>query len=147
MKDKTKTVTVTNPDKNSTDHIADYFGALEILDSFDKGMLETQNGNIDNREITYEDCKKVIDNLPFRENSTLFGVEREHGLQSIIRNIYQSFGGEYLYKTVEEKSANLLYYIIKNHVFIDGNKRIAAALFIYFLDFYGILYNNRKTNN
>ncbi len=138
---------VTNPDKNSTDHIANYIGALEILDNFDKGNIETQEGNIDNREITYEDCKKVIDNLPFKKDSTLFGVEREYGLQSAIRNIYQSFGGEYLYKTVEEKIANLLYYIIKNHVFIDGNKRIAAALFIYFLDFYGILYNNRNTNN
>ena len=66
------------------------------------------------------------------------------GLQSIINNIYQSFDGEDVYKTIEEKGANFLYLITKNHTFIDGNKRIAATLFIYFLNFYNILYKNHE---
>ena len=72
----------------------------------------------------------------------MFAVERGKGLESIIGNIYQSFGGQDIYKSIEEKSANFLYLIVKNHVFTDGNKRIAATLFIYFLNFYDILYKN-----
>lgn len=73
----------------------------------------------------------------------MFAVERNKGFESIINNIYQSFSGED-YKSVEEKGANLLYLIVKNHTFIDGNKRIAAILFIYFLNFYDILYKDNK---
>ena len=65
-------------------------------------------------------------------------------MRGIIGNIYQSFNGEDVYKSIEEKAANFLYLIVKNHVFIDGNKRIAATLFIYFLNFYGMLYKNNK---
>jgi len=82
--------------------------------------------------------------LKFNEKSNLFAVERDRGLEAIIGNIYQSFDGEYIYKSVEEKSANFLYLIVKNHVFVDGNKRIAATLFIYFLEFYNILYKDNK---
>ena len=64
------------------------------------------------------------------EKSEIFGIERDNGLESIINNIYQSFGGQDVYKSIEEKSANFLYLVVKNHVFIDGNKRIAATLFI-----------------
>lgn len=71
-------------------------------------------------------------------------MERNNGLESIINNIYQSFSGKDLYYSIEEKAANFLYLIIKNHTFIDGNKRIAATLFIYFLDFKNILYKNNK---
>ena len=71
-------------------------------------------------------------------------MERNNGLESIINNIYQSFSGKDLYYSIEEKAANFLYLIIKNHTFIDGNKRIAATLFIYFLDFNNILYKNNK---
>lgn len=74
----------------------------------------------------------------------MFALERDRGLESIIGNIYQSFDGEDVYKTIEEKAANFLYLITKNHTFIDGNKRIAATLFIYFLEFYGMLYVNGK---
>ena len=74
----------------------------------------------------------------------MFALERDNGLASIINNIYQSFDGKDLYPTVEEKAANFLYLITKNHTFIDGNKRIAATLFIYFLNFYNILYKENE---
>ncbi len=85
---------------------------------------------------------EVIDKLRFKEKSSLFAVERDKGLESIICNIYQSFAGQDIYKSIEEKGVNFLYLIVKNHVFADGNKRIAATLFIYFLNFYGILYKD-----
>lgn len=87
---------------------------------------------------------EVINKLRFNNDSKLFALERNDGLKSIIGNIYQSFDGKDVYQTVEEKAANLLYLITKNHIFIDGNKRIAATLFIYFLNFYGILYRDDK---
>ena len=86
----------------------------------------------------------IIGKLKFNSDSDLFALERNKGLKSIIDNIYQSFDGKDVYQSVEEKAANFLYLIIKNHTFIDGNKRIAATLFIYFLDYYNILYNNDK---
>ena len=73
-----------------------------------------------------------------------FGVERDNGLDSIIKNIYQSFDRKSIYESIQEKAANFLYLIVKNHVFVDGNKRIAATLFIYFLNYYDILYKNEK---
>ena len=86
----------------------------------------------------------IIDKMKFKENSDLFALERDKGLEGIIGTVYQTYNAKDLYKTVEEKSANFLYLIVKNHVFIDGNKRIAAVLFIYFLNFYNILYQNKK---
>ena len=86
----------------------------------------------------------IINKLRFNEESDIFAIERDKGLQAIIGNIYQTFNGKDVYKSIEEKASNFLYMIVKNHVFIDGNKRIAATLFIYFLDFYNILYKNNK---
>ena len=85
----------------------------------------------------------IIDKLKFNSNSNLFALERNEGLKAIIGAIYQSFNGNDLYQTVQEKAANFLYLVTKNHTFIDGNKRIAATLFIYFLEFYNILYNEK----
>ena len=84
----------------------------------------------------------IINTLRFNEESDLFALERNNGLSSIIDNIYQTFDNTEVYKSIEEKAANFLYLIIKNHVFIDGNKRIAATLFIYFLNYYNILFKN-----
>ena len=86
----------------------------------------------------------IINKLRFTNDSNLFALERNKGLESIIGSIYQSFDNQDVYKTIEEKAANFLYLITKNHTFIDGNKRIAATLFIYFLDFYNILYKNNR---
>ena len=124
--------------------IGDYSKALDLLDDYDHRTLKKIDGNIDERKIEYKECIEVINRLRFNEESSLFAVERDKGLESIIGNIYQSFGGEDIYKSIEEKGANFLYLIVKNHVFADGNKRIAATLFIYFLNFYGILYQEGK---
>ena len=77
-------------------------------------------------------------------NSKVFALEKDNGLESIINNIYLSYDNKDLYPTIEEKASNFLYLIIKNHIFIDGNKRIGAMLFIYFLNFYNILYKNNQ---
>ena len=122
--------------------IGDYSKALDLLDDYDHRTLKKIEGNIDDRKIEYKECLEIINKLRFNEESSLFAVERDKGLESIIGNIYQSFGGQDIYKSVEEKGANFLYLIVKNHVFADGNKRIAATLFIYFLNFYDILYKH-----
>lgn len=85
---------------------------------------------------------EIVSKLKFNSDSDLFALERDKGLKAILGNIYQSFDGKDLYPTIEEKAANFLYLITKNHTFIDGNKRIAATLFIYFLEFYNLLYND-----
>ena len=124
--------------------INNYKDALNMLEDYDYKNITKPNGIKDNKKITYKDCINIVNNLKFHNNSTLFARERNQGLKSIINDIYSSFDGEYLYPTVEEKAANFLYLITKNHTFIDGNKRIAATLFIYFLNFYHILYKDNK---
>lgn len=124
--------------------IGDYSKALNLLDEYDHRTLKKVKGNIDKRKIKYNECINIINKLRFNEESSLFAVERDRGLESIIGNIYQSFAGQEIYPSIEEKAANFLYLIVKNHVFADGNKRIAATLFIYFLNFYRILYINGK---
>ena len=124
--------------------IGEYSKALDLLDDYDHKSLKKIDGNIDERKIEYKECIEIINKLRFNEESTLFAVERDRGLESIIGNIYQSFSGQDIYKSIEEKASNFLYLIVKNHVFADGNKRIAATLFIYFLNFYDILYKEGK---
>ena len=124
--------------------INNYSNALDLLDDYDHKRIIKPNGTKNNKQITYEDCLNIITKLRFSNDSDLFAVERNQGLKEIIGTIYQSFDGKDLYPTIEEKAANFLYLIIKNHVFIDGNKRIAATLFIYFLEFYNILYIENK---
>ena len=120
--------------------INDYSKGLGLLDDYDHRTLKKVDGTVSDKKITYEDCKKLIDKLSFNNNSDLFAMERNNGLESILGSVYQTFEGIDVYKSLEEKAANLLYMVVKNHVFIDGNKRIAATLFIYFLSFYGLLY-------
>ena len=124
--------------------INNYSNALDLLDDYDHKRIIKPNGTKDNKQITYEDCLNIITKLRFSNDSDLFALERNQGLKEIIGTIYQSFDGKDLYPTIEEKAANFLYLINKNHVFIDGNKRIAATLFIYFLEFYNILYIENK---
>lgn len=124
--------------------INNYSNALNLLDDYDHKTIKKPKGTNDDKIITYEECLRVINDLKFNNDSDLFALERNKGLKGIIGNIYQSFGGKDLYPTTEEKCANLLYLVIKNHVFIDGNKRIGATLFIYFLNYYNILYKDNK---
>ena len=121
-----------------------YSNALDMLDDYDHKKVVKPKGTNSNNQIKYEDCINIIEKLKFNNESSLFALERNSGLKSIIENIYQSFNGKELYPTIEEKAANLLYFIVKDHVFIDGNKRIAATLFIYFLDSYDILYKDNQ---
>ena len=122
--------------------IGNYSKALDLLDDYDHKTLKKISGNQDDRKIKYEECIKIINQLRFNEESDIFALERDKGLASIINNIYQSFDNKDVYKSIEEKASNFLYLIVKNHIFIDGNKRIAATLFIYFLNFYDILYKD-----
>ena len=124
--------------------INNYSNALNLIDKYDYKKIEKPSGTINSKKITYKECINIINRLKFNSESNLFALERRNGLEAIIGNIYATFDDKDLYKTVEEKAANFLYLIIKNHIFIDGNKRIGAALFIYFLEFYNILH---KKNN
>lgn len=125
--------------------IGEYSKALDLLDYYDHGTVKKPEGNIAEKQITYAECHEVINKLRFNEESNLFAVERiKHGLESIINDVYQTFDSTEVYPTIEEKAANFLYLIVKNHVFVDGNKRIAATLFIFFLNYYSILYKNGK---
>ena len=124
--------------------INNYSNALNLLDNYDHKAVVRPKGTTSNDKITYESCIEIINKLRFNSDSNLFALERNRGLEAIIGDLYQSFDGKDLYPLVEEKAANFLYLITKNHTFIDGNKRIAATLFIYFLDFYNILYKDGK---
>ena len=124
--------------------INNYKDALNLLDNYDHKIITNPKGTKNDNKIKYEDCLNIINKLKFNNQSKLFALERNEGLKEIIETIYQSFDSKDLYPTIEEKAANFLYLITKNHVFIDGNKRIAATLFIYFLNYYNILYKDNK---
>jgi death-on-curing family protein len=121
--------------------IRQYSRALDILDEYDNNRLHVPKGIKKLKYIlTYEDAKIIIEEM--RKNldtSSLFGQEKDESFKSSLKTIYLTFDDKELYPTIEEKAANLLYLIIKNHSFVDGNKRIAAALFICFLQKNGIL--------
>jgi len=120
--------------------IADYAYALDLLDRYDHGTLsiEKTSGTTD-FVLDYKSANDIV--LSMKGNfEGLFGIEKDQGFKSAIGTIYQTFDGKDLYPSAEEKAANLLYFIVKNHAFSDGNKRIAAALFIYFLNSNKILY-------
>lgn len=117
-----------------------YSEALDLLDAYDHQNMTRPKGNESTYVLTYEECRKVIDNMRFGNESELFGNEKDDSFKGSIGNIYQSFDGYEIYPTMEEKAANLLYLVTKNHSFSDGNKRIAATMFLYFLDKNGILF-------
>lgn len=124
--------------------INNYSNALNLLDDYDYGKVVKPKGTNSDNKINYKNCMNIINQLRWKSDSSLFALERDKGLESIIGNIYASFNGQDVYPSIEEKASNFLYLITKNHTFIDGNKRIAATLFIYFLEFYNILYQNGK---
>ena len=114
--------------------IEKYSSALDLLDAYDHETMQKPKGNAATYVLEYEECRSVIDQMKFAAESSLFGNEKDDSFKGSIANIYQVFGGVEIYPSLEEKAANLLYFIAKNHSFSDGNKRIAAALFLYFLD-------------
>ena len=121
--------------------IENYNTALTLLDDYDHQCMKRPEGSKATYVLSYEECRKLIDQMRFNADSDLFGHEKDDSFKGSIGNIYQSFGGEDVYPTLEEKAANLLYFVTKNHSFSDGNKRIAATIFLYFLDKNGILYD------
>ena len=120
--------------------IQKYSKALNLLDSYDHQTMERPKGNVVTYELTYEECMDVISQMRFGDESDLFGKEKDDSFRGSIGNIYQSFAGKELYPSLEEKAAHLLYFVTKNHSFLDGNKRIAATMFLYFLDKNGVLF-------
>ena len=128
------------------DVIQKYTQALELLDDYDHQIVQKpkiSNGKA--YELTFNECKKLIESMSFSKSSTIFGKEKTKGaLEGIIGSVYQTAFGEDVYLSVQEKAANLLYFIVKDHPFIDGCKRIAASIFLYFLNKNNLLFKNDK---
>lgn len=111
-----------------------YSNTLDLLDAYDHQTLTRPKGNEATHVLTYEECMEVIKHMHFGEESDLFGKEKDDSFKGSIGNIYQTYAGKEVYESLEEKAANLLYFVTKNHSFYDGNKRIAATMFLHFLD-------------
>jgi prophage maintenance system killer protein len=122
--------------------VTDYTYALDVLDQYDHQVLEIHNTtSAELFIITYNEAMSAIKGLRDKfGGSSLFGNEKDDSFQGSLAAIYQTFDGHYVYPSVEEKAANLLYFVIKNHSFSDGNKRIAAFLFVWFMEKNTILY-------
>ena len=114
--------------------VESYSAALDMLDDYDHQTMSKPKGNKATYVLSYDECREVIDKMKYASCSDLFGNEKDESFKGSIGAIYQSFGGKDLYPSLEEKAANLLYFVTKNHSFADGNKRIAATMFLYFLD-------------
>jgi prophage maintenance system killer protein len=121
-----------------------YSHALTVLDDYDHQRLQVTGTHIAAQpQITYDEAIAQIKHWRSREGlSGLFGNEKDDSFKSSLETIYQTFDGKELYPSIEEKAANLLYFIVKNHSFTDGNKRIAAAIFVWFLQRNNFLYND-----
>ena len=125
--------------------IDSYTHALDLLDGYDHQSLEKPKGSKSDYVMTYTEAREIIDSMKFNNMSSVFGVEKEKGkLEGIIAQIYQDVFGQELYPSIEEKAAHLLYFLVKDHPFADGCKRIAATLFINFLYKNNHLYRNNR---
>lgn len=132
------------PDKLESRQILDivesYTNAFQLLDAYDHKAVARPKGTSGTYMLDYDECMALIAQMRPHFASDVFGREKDDSFHSSIAAIYQGFGGEDLYPSVEEKAANLLYFVIKNHSFVDGNKRIGCSLFLYFLDRNGLLF-------
>lgn len=125
--------------------INEYSKALDLLDDYDHHNVTKPIGNETIYELKYDEARLIIDSMKFNDTSSLFGVEKENGkLDGILQTIYQDVFETKLYPSIEEKAAHLLYFIVKDHPFIDGCKRIAATLFLQFLNKNKRLFINGK---
>ena len=133
--------------------IADYSVALGMLDDYDRQRIKApahRHGRVVG--LGYDEARRIVDRLKTEfGGSRLFGKEKDHALESALAAVMQSVGGKDLYPSLEEKAAHLLYFLVKDHAFVDGNKRIGAALFLWFLEKNGSLYradgSRRIANN
>lgn len=123
--------------------ISAYSKALCLLDDYDYQRLQLPESTAEEKfTISYQEAKTAIKQLAEKTGATdLFGAEKDDSFKGSLENIYQTFDGKELYPSIEEKAAYLLYFVVKNHSFVDGNKRIAAFLFIWFLEKNNLLYN------
>ncbi|TXD67627.1 cytochrome C biogenesis protein CycH [Polaribacter glomeratus] len=147
-----RTSKLTKDTEGLIDVLADYSSALDILDSFDHQTLTRDNvNNFVSYQIEYAEAKSAIESLKIKfGGSSLFGNEKDNSFKSSIATIDQTFDGKELYTSIEEKAANLLYFVVKNHSFTDGNKRIAAWLFVWYLNKNDFLYkddNSKRIEN
>lgn len=125
--------------------IKDYSQDLQLLDDYDKHSIKKPEKIIEEKSaLTYEEVLKVIKQLKTIHKEKLFGRAHHSSLDSCINAIYQTFDGKDVYPSLQEKAANLLYLLTKNHPFVDGNKRIAASIFLYFLNKNQVLYNSQN---
>ncbi|MFA5779016.1 MAG: virulence protein RhuM/Fic/DOC family protein [Elusimicrobiota bacterium] len=127
--------------------LSDYAKSISILEQYDTHKLTLIKGKIPAFVLEYENCQNIIfqikrELVDKKQASELFGQEVNKNFESIVKNLYQTFGGKELYGSIEEKAAHLLYLTIKDHPFTDGNKRIASFLFVYFLDKNNYLYKS-----
>jgi death-on-curing family protein len=131
---------------SNNDWLLSYSLGLQLLDDYDHELLD-KKGNHTNTSIypSVSNYYELVERMRPEFNSDVFGKKKDNGFESAIKQIEQSFDGMDLYKSIEEKAAILLYLIIKNHAFIDGNKRIAAACFLLFLNQNELLYNKNGT--
>jgi len=141
-------------EKEILDLLGSYAKTLTILVQYDQGKVKKIKGEKAKFVLEYNHCENIVsilkkDLAERMEASDFFGVEPENKFEGIVKNLYQTFDKKELYKTIEEKAAHLLYLVIKDHPFVDGNKRIAAFLFVYFLDKNDYLYrkNGEKKIN
>ncbi len=147
LREKTKNELFAGQEKEILDLLSSYSKTLTLLEQYDKEKLSLVRGAKGKFVLKYEEARKIIDELKKdlmakKEASNLFGQENSDKFKAILGNIYQSFGKKELYPSLEEKAAHLLYFIIKDHPFVDGNKRIGSFLFVYFLDKNNYLYKN-----
>ena len=124
------------------DVVQQYAASLRMLDDYDHQRLAKPEAAGDACRITYRECRELIDAMSYGAQSSVFGNEKDDSFKGSINAIYQSFNGKDLYPSSIEKGANLLYLVTKNHSFSDGNKRIAAAVFLHFLQRNGLLFRN-----
>lgn len=141
--------------KEVLDLLSAYSKSLEVLEQYDAGKLRTIKKGKPKFALKIKDCREIIRRVRKElaakgETPGLFGQEYPGKLEGIVRGLYQTFGKKELYKSLEEKASHLLYFLVKDHPFVDGNKRIAAFLFVYFLDRNNYLfkkYGERKIND
>ena len=155
LREKSSKKTLEGQEKEILDLLGNYAKTFSILTQYDKGKVKKLKGEKAKFVLEYNHCENVVvilkkDLAERMEASNLFGIETGNKFESIIKNLYQTFDRKELYKTIEEKAAHLLYLVIKGHPFVDGNKRIASFLFVYFLDKNDYLYRKnggRKIND
>ena len=154
LRKKSKRKLLEGQEKEILDLLGNYAKTLSILSQYDKGKIKKPRGEETKFVLEYNHCENIVvilkkDLAERMEASNLFGIETGKKFESIIKNLYQTFNRRELYKTIEEKAAHLLYLTIKDHPFVDGNKRVASFLFVYFLDKNDYLYrkNGEKKIN